>query len=321
MEKLSVEIGKVDIPAAYQERLEQLAKYRGESVEATARAVLRNVLTRVPGNLRDADRPLSDLDVAEVGVDGDGDPFIRLGSGRIFFDHHGKHRSVLMYHIMRDKTPSGFAPDTYSLGIEARRLYCEQPPKRNFPVGRDAVAVDAGAFVGYKAIAFLDALGPKGKVIAIELAPENYRLLKKNVEANGLTDRIVTHNVGIWSSKGEIPYSGSGWMQYTIAEMDGKDYPTRGAMPTDTLDSIFDRSGVDRINYLNIQVNGAELETLEGLQSWFDRVHTFRLAAMYKRDGVSICDKVVETLRSRGCEFVRVAGKGSITVVNPRFRD
>jgi FkbM family methyltransferase len=308
------------VPDVYVERLEKLAELRGETLEEAASSILKNVLTRIPNNLRDADRPLADFDVTDVGVDQEGDPFVRMSNGRIFYDYFGKHRSLLMYLLMRDKAPRAFGPDTYSLGIEARRLYAKQPPKRGYPHDQNVVTVDAGAYVGYKAIAFLDALGPNGKVIAIELAPENYRLLKKNIKANGLEGRIVAHNLGVWSDAREIPYSGTGWMQFTIAEMDGKQYPSRGFMQTDTLDNIFDASNVDLIHYLNIQVNGAEIEALSGLQRWFPRVQRFRIAAYYKdTNGHAISRQVIDLLEARGCKIESATDKGSITALNTSY--
>ncbi|MEX0702839.1 MAG: FkbM family methyltransferase [Planctomycetales bacterium] len=312
--------GGIQIPREHEERLRQLAEYRGESLEACVAAIAKNVVTRIPKNLRDADRPLTDLKVADVGISEDGDPYIRLKNGRIFYGYFSKHRHVLMYHLMCDQTPKAFKPDTYALGIEVRKRYCQQPPKHFFPAGQNAVAVDAGAYVGYKALAFLDALGPQGKVIAIELEPENFRLLKRNVEENGLQDRVRIHNVGIWNEPGRIPMKGKGWSQFSIADMDGKDYPDRGFVRTDTLDNIFDRSDVERIDYLNIQVNGAEIQTLQGLQRWFDRVHVIRIAAYYKRDGVAIADEVERILRDRGAEIVQRAQPGSILAVNPAFQ-
>ncbi|MDW8153540.1 MAG: FkbM family methyltransferase [Armatimonadota bacterium] len=46
--------------------------------------------------------------------------------------------------------------------------------------------VDVGANLGYFALLAARAVGPSGKVLALEPFPESYRLLKKNIQANGL---------------------------------------------------------------------------------------------------------------------------------------
>lgn len=310
----------VEFQGVYKDRIERLAKVRGETVEQCLANVVHNVARKIPRSLQEADRPVDDVRFEEIGISAGGDPYIKLSNGRIFFDFPSKQQIAFLYHLMRDKADERFTPETYVLGLEARRLYLSQPPKRDFPHGQDAIVVDAGAFIGYKAIAFQDALGSGGKTIAIELAPENYRLLRKNVEANDLADKIICHNIGVWSERRELPYTGKGWMQYSIANIDGKDYPRRGSMPVDTLDNIFSASNVDRIDYLNLQLNGAEAGALIGLNEWFDRVKVFRIAAYYKVGGEPVVEKVCNILQDRGCEITQRTDAGSITAYNPRFR-
>lgn len=44
------------------------------------------------------------------------------------------------------------------------------------------VVLDLGAFIGYYTLLFADRVGSKGKVVAFEPSPMNYKILSKNVE-------------------------------------------------------------------------------------------------------------------------------------------
>jgi len=67
---------------------------------------------------------------------------------------------------------------------------------------KDKIVVDVGANIGDSAIYF--ALKGAKKVIALEPFPENYKLAKKNIELNNLTDKIILLHAGCASKSGKI---------------------------------------------------------------------------------------------------------------------
>ncbi len=54
-----------------------------------------------------------------------------------------------------------------------------------------AIVVDVGANIGYYTILAARAVGPRGKVFALEPDPENLSVLNQNVRKNDMSDRIV----------------------------------------------------------------------------------------------------------------------------------
>ena len=311
--------GSTKLSDANYNKLVRLAELRGETVGEATNRLLDLSVKSIPGNLRKADAPLTDLDIRSTGVE-DGCPWIRMGNGRIFHSQPTKLRYARLFHLMRDRTPNSLKPETYQSAIDARRLYAQGCNYDLFP-GPGATVVDAGAYVGYKAISFADAVGPSGRVIAIELDKENARLLRKNVEQNELTDRIEVHECGVWSFDGEADYTGESHMQHTLASMDGKEYAARGSVNTRTLDTIFDASGIEYVDFLNIQVNGAEVEALHGLDRWWSRVGVIRIAAYYQHEGRNISEDVLGILEQRGAEIHEVTRKGGITAIGPFRRE
>jgi FkbM family methyltransferase len=62
--------------------------------------------------------------------------------------------------------------------------------------------IDAGGYIGTTAILYAQ-LYPQTKVICIEPLPENCNLIKKNIENNGLKDRIILIEKALFNTNGE----------------------------------------------------------------------------------------------------------------------
>lgn len=126
------------------------------------------------------------------------------------------------------------------------------------PVG--GVVVDGGANVGLFALTAAAAVGPRGRVIAIEAAPATARILRRNAEINaGL--RIDVEEVALADREGEISFTafeaGSGLSSFAPA--DGGEVIT---VRTTTLDRLVAGSG--RVDVVKLDLEGAELLALRG---------------------------------------------------------
>jgi len=62
--------------------------------------------------------------------------------------------------------------------------------------------IDAGGYIGTTAVLYAQ-LYPQTKVIVIEPLPENCELIKKNIENNGLKDRIILIEKALFNTTGE----------------------------------------------------------------------------------------------------------------------
>jgi len=72
-------------------------------------------------------------------------------------------------------------------------------------VKKNMVIFDIGANIGYYTLIFADMVGGNGKVYAFEPDPSNYRLLLKNLKANGC-DNVITIKKAISDKVGEINF-------------------------------------------------------------------------------------------------------------------
>jgi FkbM family methyltransferase len=285
--------------------LQAVADLRGESLEDTAEQIVLNLLRTVPRKMDGYRVDFSELDVADAGFEA-GHPWVRTAQGRVFDDHPATAKDALMYVLLRDRVPDELNVETAVVAANAIRRYVHGTGN----VPDDAkVVVDAGCYIGYKALAYADKVGPSGKVVAIEMMPDNYDLLRRNVEANDLTDRITTVNCGLSDKTGTVTARRSRKQQATIAD-DIDQLATFGAdceVPMDTLANVFDRTvpGQD-VDFLNVQVNGNELAVLHGLGPWAKRVRSFYVASPYSQGGRRIRDQVADWFRGEGIAVTEV---------------
>jgi FkbM family methyltransferase len=123
--------------------------------------------------------------------------------------------------------------------------------------------IDIGAHVGYYSLLFAKCVGPSGRVFSFEPLPENFALLRKNIQLNELQN-VQTFPQAVFSSTKEVsitvpdesPNSGDGSVVYNRGIK-------RVRVPTITLDSFCTAAGIQP-NILKIDVEGAEYEVLMG---------------------------------------------------------
>lgn len=167
---------------------------------------------------------------------------------------------------------------------------------------RTQIACDAGAFVGYKAIAMAKLVGPEGHVIAYEVDEQNFKYLKKNIELNNLQDQ-VTPVMAALSDKVEdlVLYTMTqGTMAHSLTKFEStgnktapsiKD-PSKRTVKTKLLGEDFIKRGFKKVDNLHVSVNGYEAEVLEGLGDYSSKIGVFRVVSIFKKDGVLVADKV-----------------------------
>jgi FkbM family methyltransferase len=136
-------------------------------------------------------------------------------------------------------------------------------------VADDAVCIDAGANIGLYSLA-LSSLAPKGTVYAFEPSPSAYSHLADNLRVNraanveasqlALSDRegtVTFHDFSFFSAGSFSSDEGS----LLTSDSYGS---TSFDAPTTTLDTFVAERGIERVDFVKIDVEGAELSVLEG---------------------------------------------------------
>lgn len=168
-----------------------------------------------------------------------------------------------------------------------------------FRVRAGETVVDVGSNVGLFTVKAAVEAGAHGRVISVEPHPVAWDILRKNVEMNGLKN-VTTVRAALGASKGEArllfsPRSTVGTLYESFLHT-----PTRdaAAVPVMTLDSLASDVGLDRIDLLKIDVEGAEMEVLKGCERLLSMGAIGRVVV--ETHGEELARETVDFLEARG---------------------
>lgn len=120
------------------------------------------------------------------------------------------------------------------------------------------VTIDIGANIG--AFSLLAAYHGS-RVIAVEPEPHNLRALEKNIALNNMSHMITVVPVGISDHRGTAVIGDDGGGATIKDDLSVSQGSTIDLI---TLDDLFDKYNVDKVNVLKIDVEGSELEIITG---------------------------------------------------------
>lgn len=152
-------------------------------------------------------------------------------------------------------------------------------------IRKNDVAVDVGAHVG---IFTLKAARKAKLVISVEPYPLNFRLLLTNVRINRLTN-VIPVNSALGSCNGEANLSISLKSDSHTIRDSLKNQPQvpissgkqRLTVKLRTLDSLVNEFGIDKVGYIKIDAEGAELDILKGASNTLNNAETEVAVACY----------------------------------------
>ena len=133
-------------------------------------------------------------------------------------------------------------------------------------IKRNDIVLDIGANIGYFTLIFSKLVGDNGKVYAFEPEPNNFAILKKNIEINNIHNVILIQKAISDISKKISFYI----CDYNHAQH--RAYPSPRCDKEITVDSItideyFSESKFSRkINFVKIDVEGSEYDVINGLR-------------------------------------------------------
>lgn len=131
--------------------------------------------------------------------------------------------------------------------------------------------IDAGANIGYYTLLAARSVGPHGHVYAFEPVPSTVELLRKNIEANGYSDRVTIVPKAVTNKSSRIRIfkdlnsMGSSSMFAGGHETDFVEIESVG------LDEFFSKQAWPPIHVIKMDIEGAEKLALDGMRELSNR--------------------------------------------------
>lgn len=132
-------------------------------------------------------------------------------------------------------------------------------------VEKGHVVFDCGGCWGETALHFAEQAGAEGRVISFEFVPSNLVIYRKNLALNpGLSKQIEIVEHPLWSEAGgDLHYSDNG--PGSRVEPEAFDGAT-GSVTMCTIDSVMLDKGLDKLSFIKMDIEGAELNALKGAE-------------------------------------------------------
>jgi FkbM family methyltransferase len=244
------------------------------------------------------------LNIEDAGISKDSTNYIKLIDGPIFFGPKSSPFQKKIYKKLPSNSKKNLPEECFGIAMNIILRYFEGglmsggPKKEKYYQAKSSdIVAEMGAYMGYYCIYLSEKVGPQGRVFAIEPIKENIKYLTKNIRENNLKNVIIIPK-GVWKERGYMKFhkreqdkqSGSISLRYKNDK--------ENKIEVDSLDNILLENKIKNVNFMIIQLNGAEYDALLGLTKI--KPENIAIAARYKKDGKPIALLISENLKSRG---------------------
>ena len=177
----------------------------------------------------------------------------------------------------------GFPITLESLPLGIHTIYLIE--QYGYSVGGAVVAAEAGDVVidgggcwGDTALYFAHRVGAGGKVTVFEFEPQNLEVFRKNLSLNpDLGSRIALKEVALWHEPGQTLGVASRGPGTRVTAASTTDF----TVPTTTIDEMFGGSDARRVDFIKLDIEGAELSALRGAEATLRRDRPKLAVAVY----------------------------------------
>lgn len=158
---------------------------------------------------------------------------------------------------------------------------CSAPDHVIEVVDGDTV-IDAGGCYGDTALYFAHKAGDVGRVFSFEFMPDNINVFERNLELNqALAERIEIVPNPLWSVSGQKLYvEGVGPGTHITTNPKAADAQQ---VETLTIDDLAESKQLARVDFIKMDIEGAELEALKGAEETIRRYRPKLAISVYHR--------------------------------------
>lgn len=166
------------------------------------------------------------------------------------------------------------------------------------------VVLDIGGNIGAVTLYLAAKVGSDGLVVAYEPDTANLEVFRSNLTANGSPRQVQLVPKGVFDREGVLEFFAGG--NYTSSFLK-TNYVENGAgkyqvvnIPVTTLDAEAARLGLTRLDFIKMDVEGAEVAALRGARQTLTRFHPQIIVETHLVNGQSTATEVEQFLRDCG---------------------
>ncbi|WP_417539728.1 FkbM family methyltransferase [Marinobacter sp.] len=148
-----------------------------------------------------------------------------------------------------------------------------------FDVRPGDVIIDGGAFIGDTAVLFAAKTAGDCQIHTFELLEENLALLQHNIERNGIADRVTVNRVALGDERGKELSIAVTRLQASMSLM----FPGALKVPLIRLDDYVQDMGLERVDFIKFDIEGAEIPALEGARQTIETHHPRMALCLYHK--------------------------------------
>jgi FkbM family methyltransferase len=167
------------------------------------------------------------------------------------------------------------------------------------------VVIDLGAYSALTSIAFSKAVGPAGKVLAVEPDAKNRASCMINIERHrkaSKLENITMFPVAVGGKSGHITFSSEGSMGSAHANIVGTHRGKVVSVECKTLGQLVAEAGVSKVDFIKMDIEGSETEAVAASEELFRRFQPRIIVEPHAVAGGSTLDPVRALLDGFGYE-------------------
>lgn len=140
-------------------------------------------------------------------------------------------------------------------------------------LGRVNTIVDLGAHIGLASLYFA-ILFPKSRLLSVEPVPDNFKLLKKNCEMNGVYPTLKNNCIGTEKGTARIHLNASSNRHSLFGGVSRAEVDSSIEVGMITMNDLITENGINEIDILKVDIEGEEIELFSEYKSWMSKVRS-----------------------------------------------